>query len=97
MSMYARVTSVELGDDADRAISLVRDQIVPLARQQEGIVAAYWLGDRDSGRGLAVTIWESENAMIASEAVAREAARREQQDADVQTETVEHYEVFAQL
>lgn len=88
---------LSLGDDADRAISLVRDQIVPLARKQEGIVAAYWLGDRDRGRGLAVTIWESENAMIASEAVAREAARTEQQDADVETEAVEHYEVFAHL
>ncbi|MFW5899426.1 MAG: hypothetical protein ACOCUN_03030 [Jiangellaceae bacterium] len=95
--MHARVTSVQLGDDADQAISLVRDQIVPLARQQQGIVAAYWLGDRASGRGLAVTIWESEEAMLASEEVAREAARREQQAADVETAAVEHYEVIAHL
>lgn len=97
MGMHARVTTVELGDDTDRAIFLVRDQIVPLARRQQGIVAAYWLGDRASGRGIAVTIWESEDAMLASEGVAREAARREHQDADVETVGVEHYEVIAHL
>ncbi len=97
MAMHARVTSVQLGDDADQAISLVRDQIVPLARQQQGIVAAYWLGDRASGRGLAVTIWESEEAMLATEEVAREAAQRELNEADVETAAVEHYEVIAHL
>lgn len=96
MGMHARVTTVELGDD-DRAISVVHEQIIPVAKQQQGIVAAYWLGDRVSGRGLAVTIWESEEAMIASEGVAQEAARKEQKDADVRTEAVEHYEVVAHL
>lgn len=37
MGMHARVMRVELGD-VDRAISFVRDQIVPSARQQQGIV-----------------------------------------------------------
>ena len=32
-----------------------------------GIKAAYWLVDRQGGKGLIVTIWESEEAMRSSE------------------------------
>jgi hypothetical protein len=96
MGMHARVIRVELGD-VDRATSFVHDQIVPSAGQQQGIVAGYWLADRASGHGLAVTIWESEDAMLTSEAVAREAARREQQDGAVEKAAVERYEVIAHL
>jgi len=96
MGMHARVMRVELGD-VDRGISFVRDQIVPSARQQPGIVAAYWLADRASGRGLAVTIWESEDAMLAGDAAAKEAARTEKQDGAVETAALELYEVVAHL
>ena len=53
MTMHARVMKVEFGD-AERGISFVRDQVVPSARHQPGIVTAYWLADRASGQGLAV-------------------------------------------
>lgn len=96
MGMHARVMRVELGD-VDRGISFVRDQIVPAARQQPGIVAAYWLADRASGHGLAVTIWESEAAMLAGDAAAREAARTEKQDGAVESAALELYEVVAHL
>ena len=94
MGMHARVMRVELGD-VDRGISFVRDKIVPSARQQPGIVAAYWLADRASGRGLAVTIWESEDAMLGADAAAREAARTEKDEGAVETATLERYEVVA--
>ena len=94
MGMHARVMRVELGD-VDRGISFVRDQIVPSARQQPGIVAAYWLADRANGRGLAVTIWESEDAMLAGDAAAREASRSEQKDGAVESAALELYEVVA--
>jgi heme-degrading monooxygenase HmoA len=96
MGMHARVMRVELGD-VDRGIAFVRDQIVPLARQQQGIVAAYWLADRSRGCGLAVTIWESEDAMLAGDAAAREAARNERKDGAVEGATLELYEVVAHL
>ncbi len=96
MTMHARVMRVELGD-VDRGISFVRDQIVPSARQQPGIVAAYWLADRASGHGLAVTIWESEAAMLAADATAREASRTEKEEGAVDAAALEVYEVIAQL
>ncbi len=96
MTMHARVMRVELGD-VDRGISFVRDQIVPSARQQPGIVAAYWLADRASGHGLAVTIWESEAAMLAADATAREASRTEKEEGAVDAAALEVYEGIAQL
>jgi heme-degrading monooxygenase HmoA len=96
MGMHARVMRVELGD-VDRGASFVRERIVPSARQQPGIVAAYWLADRGSGRGLAVTIWESEDAMLAADAVARETARTEKEEGSVETAALELYEVIAHL
>lgn len=96
MGMHARVMRVELGD-VDRGISYLQDKIVPSASQQPGIVAAYWLADRASGRGLAVTIWESEDAMAAADAVARETARTEKQDGAVDPAELELYEVVAHI
>jgi hypothetical protein len=96
MGMHARVMRVELGD-VDRGASFVREKIVPSARQQPGIVAAYWLADRGSGRGLAVTIWQSEDAMLAADAVARQTARTEKEEGSVETATLELYEVIAHL
>ncbi len=36
-------------------------------QRQPGLAAAYWLLDREGGKGLTITIWESEEAMRASE------------------------------
>lgn len=94
MGMHARVMRVELGD-VDRGISFVRDQIVPAAQEQPGIVSAYWLADRASGHGLAVTIWENEDAMIAGDAAAREASLTEKKDGTVEAASLELYEVVA--
>jgi hypothetical protein len=96
MTMHARVMRVELGD-VDRAIAFVRDQIVPSAEQQPGIVAAYWLADRASGDGLAVTIWASEAAMLAADDAARAASRTEEKDGAVDSAALELYEVIAHL
>lgn len=96
MTMHARVMRVELGD-VDRGTSFVRDQIVPSVRQQPGIVAAYWLADRDSGEGLAVTIWESEDAMLAADEASREASRTEEKDGAVESAALDLYEVIAHL
>jgi heme-degrading monooxygenase HmoA len=94
MGMHARVMQVDLGD-VDRAIEFVRERIVPSARQQPGIVGAYWLADRASGHGLAVTLWESEAAMLAADAAAREASGTEREDGAVESATLELYEVIA--
>lgn len=87
---------VEL-DDVDRAVTFVRDRILPAVRRQPGIVDAYWLADRASGHGLVVTIWESQEAMLAADAASREASRDEAKEGTVEAASLELYEVIARL
>jgi len=42
--------------------------VKPKVQQLPGLEAAYWLVDREGAKGLTITLWESEEAMHASEA-----------------------------
>lgn len=62
--MYARTTTIQ-GDPAriDDGISLVRDQVLPQVTRLDGCIGMSLLVDRQSGRCIATTAWESESAM----------------------------------
>ena len=65
--MYARTTTVQ----ADRSmvedgIAHVRDQIFPQVTAIDGCVGMSMLVDRESGRCIATTAWETQGAMEAS-------------------------------
>ena len=65
--MFVRTTEVQ-ADPAriDDGITVVRDEIFPAVSGMEGCVGMSLLVDRDSGRSIATTAWESEDAMMAS-------------------------------
>ena len=66
--MFARIGTWQGSpDELERWISRAREQVKPSVQQDPGLKAAYWLVDRQSGKGLIVTIWESEEAMRSSE------------------------------
>lgn len=66
--MFARVGTWQGSPDAlERWISRAREQVKPSVQQDPGLKAAYWLVDHEGGKGLIITIWESEEAMRASE------------------------------
>ena len=54
-------------DELQRWISRAREHVKPSVQQDPGLTAAYWLVDREAGKGLIVTIWENPDAMRASE------------------------------
>jgi len=68
--MYARVfTSQLVADKADEAVSIWRDKIAPIVQQAKGFKGAYLVGDRGTGKGLTITLWETKedaDAMNAS-------------------------------
>lgn len=67
--MHARVTTVHMrSDKVDEAISIYRDFVIPAAQQQRGFRGAQLLTDRATGKGISVTLWDSEADMIAGEA-----------------------------
>jgi len=66
--MFARIGTWQGSpDEVERWISRAREQVKPSVQQDPGLKAAYWLVDRQGGKGLIITIWESEEAMRSSE------------------------------
>jgi heme-degrading monooxygenase HmoA len=66
--VYARSTTIQAQTSSiDAGIAHVRDEVMPALRDIEGCVGVSLLVDRESGRCIATTAWESEEAMRASE------------------------------
>jgi heme-degrading monooxygenase HmoA len=77
-------------------ISRGRELVKPSLRQDAGLKAAYWLVDREGGKAMIVTLWESEAAMRASEEarLKRQSAMTANTGAKV---TTQRYEVVDSL
>jgi heme-degrading monooxygenase HmoA len=92
--VFARVsTYTGTSDEVDEAIRQVRENTLPKLKQLDGYKGAYFLVDRQNGKSLSVTLWESEEAMRTSEEAAN-SLRSEVADAlDTQMVGVERYEV----
>ena len=65
--MHARLSFIEGSPDAlDAGVNSFREQVVPTVRETGG-AGALLLVDRQSGKAIGVTLWESEDAMRAVE------------------------------
>ena len=59
--MYARVINSQLvSGKTDDALSIWRDQVAPIIKQAKGFKGAYLVGDRGTGKGLTITLWETQ-------------------------------------
>lgn len=75
--MYARSTTVRGDPQAiDEGIAYVRDEVMPLVQGMDGCIGLSMIADRDSGRCIVTTAWQSEEAMHASEEGVRAARER---------------------
>jgi len=95
--MFARVSTFQgPPDQTAEGIKVAREQILPAARLQDGFLGIYLLYDREGGRSLAITLWETEEDMRASEEAA---LRARTESAEVSGDVilgVERYEVVLQ-
>lgn len=67
--MYARLTTVQLQPDkAQEAIDLYANSVVPAARQQPGNHGTWLMIDRATGKGVSISLWDTEANMQAGEA-----------------------------
>lgn len=65
--MFARSTTIDARPDAvDAGIARVRDDVVPALHQIDGCVGLSLIADRESGRCIVTSAWESQEAMRAS-------------------------------
>ena len=66
--VYARSTTIRAHPDAiEEGISFIRDEVVPLIQEIDGCVGMSLLADRESGRCIATSAWQSREAMRASD------------------------------
>ena len=92
--MHARVSTFQGSpEQMDQASQMVREQVLPAARQQEGFKGVISLLDRSSGKSIAVTLWASEEAMRASDEWADQAREQSATAGGGQVAGVERYEV----
>jgi len=66
--MHARVTTVEMQPDKiEESVRMYRDSVIPAAKQQQGFKGAFLLTDPNTGKGVSITLWETEADMRAGE------------------------------
>ncbi|MBA7605438.1 hypothetical protein ES703_12569 [subsurface metagenome] len=97
--MHARVVISQMQlAKVDEGINLVRDSVAPAAKQQQGFKGILSLADRNTGKGISITMWETEADMKAGEA----SGYLQEQIAKFSAifaapPTTEHYEVIVQV
>jgi heme-degrading monooxygenase HmoA len=66
--MHARVVTVQSQPGkTEETVRIYRDSVMPVAGQQQGFKGALLLTDPHTGKGISITLWETEADMIAGE------------------------------
>ena len=96
--MFARVTSGDLSpEDVEKFVAMVRDQVDPRAEKLGGFKGGYWLADRESGRVMGITMFESEEALRASQSQADRIRDESSRQAGLTPPSFTSYEVVASV
>jgi heme-degrading monooxygenase HmoA len=93
--MYARVTTIQgAPDKMDDATRHFQEQALPQLQKMEGFKGFVSLGDRQSGKGIGVAFWESEEALRATEQAASSVRSGAADASGGIVASVEEYEVL---
>ena len=66
--MFARLTIVQVRTDKlDETVKIYREGVIPAAKSQKGYCGAYLFTDRKTGKGVSISLWDSEENAIANE------------------------------
>lgn len=66
--MFARVTTAYVSiSRIDETIEIVQENIIPAAKSQKGFRGLYRLSDRKTGRGITISLWDTEEDALANE------------------------------
>jgi heme-degrading monooxygenase HmoA len=89
--MHARVSTYET-QDPDGLIEGL-GAVTGELEQVDGFSHAYFMVDREAGKALSITIWDSEDAAVASRGKADELRRRGTEPSGSSISSVEQYEI----
>lgn len=94
--MFARLQTVhQPADKLDQLTELAREQL-PGARELEGFRGFYYLVDRDSGKALVLSLWDSQEDIRRLEAGNESMREHVRREARLESPASEIYEVALQ-
>ncbi|GAB2670465.1 antibiotic biosynthesis monooxygenase family protein [Kribbella swartbergensis] len=92
--MYARSTTINAKPESiDAGIAQVRDEVMPRIMEMDGCIGLSMLADRESGRCIATSAWQSEEAMRATDEALRPIRDRIAGSMGGGSPTVEEWEI----
>jgi hypothetical protein len=92
--MYARSTTMRGNPQAvDDVVAMVRDEVMPMVTQLDGCVGLSLLVERDAGRAIATSSWETEEAMHASAEQVRSSRERAAERFGATTTEMQEWEI----
>ena len=67
-TIFARITTIQIKSNTlDETEKIYRESVIPAAKSQKGYQRTYLLTDRKTGKGMAITFWDSEEDAVANE------------------------------
>ena len=95
VAMFARVSEWSVPPERqDEALRAAEEHIVPSLKMQSGYLDDWLFGDRENGRMLTVTLWETEEAMHATDEHAQWYRTFGAQDTGGRVESTRFFEVL---
>jgi heme-degrading monooxygenase HmoA len=89
--MHARVSTYQ-ASDPERLVDGFKSVTDALERV-DGFSHGYFMVDRNTGKAMSVTIWESEDALNASVSMGKELREQATQPSGAAVQSVEQYEI----
>jgi len=89
--MFARVSTYRT-DDAGKLVDGF-DRVTGPLEQMDGFSRAYFLIDREGGKAMSITMWETEEALSAGVEKANELRGQATESGGGSIEAVDHYEI----
>lgn len=66
--MFARLTMFRVKvDTIDEGVKRYQESVIPAAKSQKGYRGMYFMVDRNTGKGVSMSLWNSEKDAIANE------------------------------
>ncbi len=98
MAKFARVTFAEI-DPArvEDGIAEIKEIVIPRTRVFPGFQGGYWLGDREAGKVIGVTMFDSEESLRETDEAAAQIRQQAGSDIEVTFTAIESYEVIAEV
>ncbi len=93
--MFARVSTFNgRPENIDQVTELTQEEVLPAAREMHGFKGMISYADRQAGKVVAITFWDSEEAMHESEKAANDLRARAAESSGGEIAGVERVEVL---